>query len=154
LSVHRFLIRYCEFYKIETLKCKITFYCDNLGLIKRLAKQEDPKIFKAPRQTLKTDYDIINTIVRTRQEFKHTIRNKHVKGHQDKVAGHVMTRPEVLNTRADKHASKELEWTLLQTETPNIIPMPNNVYLVEVDVIQSSGERNTVEQAAEEYELH
>jgi hypothetical protein len=137
----------------KTIKCKITFYCDNLGLIKRLAKQEDPKIFKAQRQTLKTDYDIINTIVRTRQEFKHTIRNKHVKGHQDKVAGHVMTRPEVLNTRADKHASKELEWTLLQTETPNIIPMPNNVYLVEVDVIQSSGERNTVEQAAEEYEL-
>jgi hypothetical protein len=51
-----------------------------------------------------------------------------------------MTRPEKLNTIADKYASKELEWTLLQAETPKILPMPNNVYLVEVDLIQSSGE--------------
>jgi hypothetical protein len=31
--------------------------------------------------------------------------------------------------------------------------MPNNVYLFEVDVLQSSGKRNTVHQAAGEYAL-
>jgi hypothetical protein len=66
---------------------------DNILLQQPLAnqapsKQEDPQIFKAQRQTLKADYNVVNAIFRTRQECKYTICNKHVKDHQDEVSGH------------------------------------------------------------------
>jgi hypothetical protein len=102
LSVHRFLVRYSEYKRIDTIRCKITFYCYNLGLIKRINRQEDPKILKPPRQTLKSDCDIVNAIITTRQGTSYKIQTEHVRGHQDEVHDHVLTRPEELNTIADQ----------------------------------------------------
>jgi hypothetical protein len=54
---------------------------------------------------------------------------------------------------ADTFATAELERVLELKEHPQIIPLLNNIYLVEVDVNHSSNERHIVEHASREYKL-
>jgi hypothetical protein len=84
------------------------------------------------RQTLRADYDIISTIVMTCRDLPVNIQNTHVKGHQNDIAGHQLTRQETLNTISDTYATNELKAVLELKEHPQIIPFPNTIYLVEV----------------------
>jgi hypothetical protein len=97
----------------------IHMYCDNLALIQRI-EWHKKRIVTTPTDVLRADYnleaaikDTIN-ILRTRKIF---IKEKHVRGHQDRNAEYQnLSHKEQLNIDADHEATAALQEHLHQGE--------------------------------------
>jgi hypothetical protein len=90
----------------------IHMYCDNLPLIQRIGWHEK-RIVTTPKDVFRSDYDLevaIKETIDTLRERKIHIKEKHVRGHQDKHAEYDnLSRAEQLNVHADTEATTALQ---------------------------------------------
>ena len=140
-----FIIQYSQFMGIE-IKCSITSYCDNIGVVQQTAFD----ISRSARDSIKADYDVLwETTEKQRLLRKCAPRlhqGKHIKGHQDRTKQrHELSRPAQLNVRADEIATQTLRQMLNRNETPDMIALPNcSAYLLNDGKIQPSQEIKTL----------
>jgi hypothetical protein len=90
----------------------IHMYCDNLALIQRIGWHEK-RIVTTPKDVLRADYDLeaaIKDTIDTLRRRKIFIKEKHVRGHQDRQADyHDLSHEEQLNVEADHEATTALQ---------------------------------------------
>ena len=109
LAVFRFLTRYLQYHDLSALPSVIhvKFYCDNQGLIQTLHRTSfEPELY--PSDTIRPDYDVIITILRTIQELPISISFHHVKGHQDSIPNRPLSWEATLNVLCDRLANHAL----------------------------------------------
>jgi hypothetical protein len=89
----------------------IHMYCDNLALIQRIGWHKK-RITTTLKDVFRPDYDLeaaIKETIETLQKNKIFIKEKHVRGHQDRIADyHNLRHEEQLNVEADKEATNAL----------------------------------------------
>jgi hypothetical protein len=90
----------------------IHMYCDNLALIQRIGWHEK-RMTTIPKDVFRPDYDLEAAIKETIETLGKNwifIKEKHVRGHQDRIADyHNLSHEEQLNVEADKEATNALK---------------------------------------------
>ena len=97
------------FFDIQRTSSVLTLYCDNQGLLDRLAKSRE-SLYVKPRRFLLSESDLEMQILDTLSLLATTAHLKHVKGHQDdSLLPEELPWPAKLNVRCDTLATEELQ---------------------------------------------
>jgi hypothetical protein len=98
LAILRLVYHFHLYHRLDPILCKNSFYCDNKGLISRLAFAVGP-MSPFPRHFLRSDMDLEMQILDTIRLLGISFTYTHVKGHQDTTQSSAL--PILLNRQAE-----------------------------------------------------
>jgi hypothetical protein len=113
LAILRLVYHFHLYHQLDPILCQNSFYCDNKGLISRLAFAAGP-LSPFPRHFLRSDMDLEMQIVDTIRLLGIAFTYTHVKGHQDTAIqspslATPLTRQAELNIECDRLATTALQ---------------------------------------------
>jgi hypothetical protein len=138
LAIFRFLYHFRRYHHPNPGRCRNTFYCNNLGLIKRLDFAHGP-LKPFPRHYLRSDMDLELQIIDTIRLLEISVKYQHVLGHQDDdddadddlhAPSVPLTREAKLNVQCDHLASAALR---AAQPAHNVTFLPAGIISVTVD---------------------
>jgi hypothetical protein len=136
LAILRLVYHFHLYHKLDPILCQNSFYCDNKGLISRLAYASGP-LMPFPRHYLRSDMDLEMQILDTIRLLGITFTYTHVKGHQDttipsEALSSPLTRQAALNIECDHLATSALK---LASPSATVTFLPASAVSVQIEGI-------------------